>query len=216
MLPWLLSQTKSHLSAKWAQMDALNIPETFLRPEIGMNPVHEPLVRRDLTAKLDITAGYIWEEVGLALAELWGTEDAAWVKVNLDFTIRRVVARAANRVIVGDELCTFNIHLCTSFSHTDLHSQRPKHGVYRRFNPLCHASINVGSSDESLPTLAHTSRWFHFYNSNQDGLQKVFKIPSPNIFRSCRRQDQPSSTPFQLVARVQLSNLSILFSRADA
>lgn len=52
-IQWLLSQPENHLSAKSAQMDALNIPMTFLRPEIGLNPVHEPLVRKKLTAHLD-------------------------------------------------------------------------------------------------------------------------------------------------------------------
>lgn len=72
MLQWILSQPDSHLSAKWAQLDALNILDTFLRPEIGMNPVHEPLVRRNLTAHLDQIAGHMWDEVGLALEDLSG------------------------------------------------------------------------------------------------------------------------------------------------
>lgn len=111
MLRWLISQPESHLSAKWAQMDALNIPTTFLRPEIGLNPVHEPLIRRDLTSHLDYICGELWGEVGLALQELWGKETEVWRQVNLDYTIRRVVARAANRVFVGDELCMFHFPL---------------------------------------------------------------------------------------------------------
>lgn len=86
-------------------MDALNIPTTFLLPEIGLNPVHEVIVRRNLTANLDRMAGYIAQEVGLALEELWGKDTEVWRKVNLDYTIRRVVARASNRVFVGDDLC---------------------------------------------------------------------------------------------------------------
>ncbi|KAI0902657.1 cytochrome P450 [Ustulina deusta] len=105
MLPWLVSQPETSLSAKWAQMDALNIPTTFLRPEIGLNPVHEPVVRRDLTAHLDQLEAAIWEEVGLALEMVWGNDSQSWREVNLDHTIRRVVARAANRVFVGNELC---------------------------------------------------------------------------------------------------------------
>lgn len=112
MLSWLQSRPESHLSAKWAQMDALNIPQTFLRPEIGLNPIHEPLVRRELTAHLDHVAGIIWEEVGLALKELWGTETESWSEINLDYTIRRVVARAANRVFVGDDLCRSFVQIC--------------------------------------------------------------------------------------------------------
>lgn len=105
MLEWLVSQPESHLSAKSAQMDALNIPMTFLRAEIGLNPVHEPLIRRNLTANLDQITSHVSDEVGLALEELWGRERETWKAVNLDYTIRRVVARAANRVFVGDELC---------------------------------------------------------------------------------------------------------------
>lgn len=105
MLQWLIAQPESHLSAKWAQMDALNIPTTFLREDIGLNPVHEVLVRRNLTAHLDRIAGDCWEEVGLALRDFWGNDSETWREVNLDHTIRRVVARASNRIFVGEELC---------------------------------------------------------------------------------------------------------------
>ncbi|KAI1815749.1 cytochrome P450 [Poronia punctata] len=105
LLQWLISQPEAHLSAKWAQLDALNIPATFLRPEIGVDPVHEPLIRRNLTAHLDDIAGDVWEEVGLALELAWGNDTNSWRRVNLDHTVRRVVARAANRVFVGDDLC---------------------------------------------------------------------------------------------------------------
>jgi hypothetical protein len=97
-LPWLQSQPESHLSTKWAQMDALNIPETFLRPEIGLNPVYEPLVRREPTAHLERIAGPICEEVELSLKEFWGMDTGEWKEVNLDFILRRVVASATNRI----------------------------------------------------------------------------------------------------------------------
>ncbi|KAK8017153.1 P450 monooxygenase [Apiospora marii] len=121
MLPWLLAQPEHHLSAKWAQLDALNIPQTFLRPDIGIHPVHEPLIRRTLTAHLDGIAGALHEEVALALDELWGTSKGnteAWREVNLDYTIRRVVARASNRVFVGLPLCRNNDYIenCISYA----------------------------------------------------------------------------------------------------
>lgn len=106
MLPWLVSQPESLLSAKHAQLDALNISTTFLRPEIGEDPQHEPLVRRELTAHLDAVEASMWDEVGAALGQLWG-EDAeeGWRKVNLDDTVKHVVARASNRIFIGRELC---------------------------------------------------------------------------------------------------------------
>jgi hypothetical protein len=69
MLPWLVSEPENHVSAKWAQMDALNITITFLRADIGLNPVQEPLIRQNLTAHLDHIVGDVWEEVELALEE---------------------------------------------------------------------------------------------------------------------------------------------------
>lgn len=119
MLQWLISQPESRLSAKWAQMDALNIPTTFLRPEIGLNPVHEPLVRRNLISHLDHIAGDIWEEAGMALEDLWGKDTDAWKKVNLDYTVRRVVARASNRIFVGEELCKSAKETCVSLTNVN-------------------------------------------------------------------------------------------------
>jgi hypothetical protein len=124
MLKWLVSQPESHLSAKWAQMNALNILTTFLRADIGLNPVHEPLVRRNLNAHLDRIAGVVSEEVGLALEELWGQETEIWREISLDYTIRRVVARAANRVFVGDELCRFGMYCGTYNTDTSKRSQQ--------------------------------------------------------------------------------------------
>ncbi|QKX59125.1 uncharacterized protein TRUGW13939_06256 [Talaromyces rugulosus] len=117
MLEWLVSQPESHLSAKSAQMDALNIPLTFLRAEIGLNPVHEPLIRRNLTAHLDQITSHIWDEVGLVLEELWGQDTEVWREVNLDYTIRHVVARASNRVFVGGELCRNNDYIESSLRY---------------------------------------------------------------------------------------------------
>ncbi|KAI1153114.1 cytochrome P450 [Nemania diffusa] len=95
MLQWVISQPETSLSAKWAQLDALNIPITFLRSEIGTDPLHEPVVRRDLTANLDRLEDVIWEEVGSSLELIWGKQ-RFWCEVNLDHTIRR---------IVGSSLC---------------------------------------------------------------------------------------------------------------
>ncbi|KAK8076769.1 hypothetical protein PG994_004041 [Apiospora phragmitis] len=119
MLPWLLAQPEHRLSARWAQLDALNTPLTFLRADIGVNPVHEPLVRRNLMAHLDGIAGLLHEEVALALDDLWaGNSEEAWREVNLDYTIRRVVARASNRIFVGLPLCRGNDYIenCISYS----------------------------------------------------------------------------------------------------
>lgn len=113
MLPWLVSQPESLLSAKHAQLDALNIAITFLRPEIGEEPHHEPVVRRELTTHLDAVEACMWDEVGAALGELWGQDPKhGWKEVNLEYTVRRIVARASNRILVGRELCE-SCHLFT-------------------------------------------------------------------------------------------------------
>lgn len=74
MLPWLVSQPQSLLSAKHAQLDALNTSTMFLCLEIGGEPHHEPLVRRELTAHLDAVEASMWDEVGAALGQLWGED----------------------------------------------------------------------------------------------------------------------------------------------
>jgi hypothetical protein len=114
MLPWLVAQPENDLSAKWAQLDALNIPTTFLRAEIGINPAHEPLVRRDLTAHLDAVEADMWDEIGHALEDVWHGGNDDWHEVDLDETIRRVVARASNRIFVGPELCMSMTHIVYS------------------------------------------------------------------------------------------------------
>ncbi|KAI1824870.1 cytochrome P450 [Xylaria intraflava] len=106
MLRWLISQPESILSAKLAQMGAFSFRATFLRPGIIENPIHETLIARKLTVHLlDRIEGDVWEEVGLALELLWGKDTQSWQEMNMVHTICRVIARATNRFVVGEELC---------------------------------------------------------------------------------------------------------------
>ena len=107
LIPWILDQSESHLSAKYAQIDAVDATHTMLRPELVLQPIHESIIRRDMKNHLSELAPGIHDEVEHAMAELWGQGTAEFNSVNLDRTIREIVTRASNRAFIGLPICGY-------------------------------------------------------------------------------------------------------------
>lgn len=105
MVPWLISQPEHILSAKFAQIDAIEGTHTMLQPEVVLQPVHEPIIRRDLKNRLNDLIPDMADEIATAVDEIWGKEKHSFRRVNLDHTVREIVTRVSNRAFVGLPLC---------------------------------------------------------------------------------------------------------------
>lgn len=103
MREWILSQPERHLSTTLAQRDVLNSLTTFLSAQVALTPNPQPI--RNLAVHQEAVAHQMSEEVELALTDLLGRDSEQFRNVNIDFVVRRVIARTVSRVFVGPELC---------------------------------------------------------------------------------------------------------------
>lgn len=66
---------------------------------------HIDVVRRQLTRRLPLLTTDVYEELRLAIKDVWNASEGEWTSVNAYPTCMRIVSRAANRVFAGKELC---------------------------------------------------------------------------------------------------------------
>ena len=110
-IPWLIEQPDSVLSAKSAQFDQMEATTTLMCPALMTNPIHEGIIRRELKGQLNALTADMMDEVGYAMDDIWGLKNDDWKPVNLDQTLKTIVARASNRVLVGLPLCEYCVCL---------------------------------------------------------------------------------------------------------
>ncbi|KAI5993498.1 cytochrome P450 [Pisolithus albus] len=96
--------TDDELSLVEAVNDTIKI-DYLIGPAISADPYHIPLARIRLSRKLGLYYPDMKDEVYNAFEEVLGLKDNAWKSVVAVETIRQIVCRASNRVIVGLPLC---------------------------------------------------------------------------------------------------------------
>ena len=93
------------LNTKEVHSDALEADYTMLNPEIVRHPVHEDVIRKDLTRQLGSLTTEIMEELGSGFDQYWGFDTENWKEACVFENMMRIIARTSNRVIVGLPLC---------------------------------------------------------------------------------------------------------------
>lgn len=104
-IPWLLSQPEHVLNTKEVHRDSLEADYTMLNPEIVRHPVHEDVIRRDLTRQLGSLTMEIMEELGNGFDRYWGFDTENWKEACVYDNMMKIIARTSNRIIVGLPLC---------------------------------------------------------------------------------------------------------------
>ena len=104
-IPWLVRQPEILLSAKWAQIDAVEATTTMLRSTVASNPVHEEIIKRELKLHLDSLIPEMMDEIQSAMDQLISPNESGFQEFNLDETIRETITRVSNRAFVGLPLC---------------------------------------------------------------------------------------------------------------
>lgn len=75
------------------------------RPEVYLRPIHLGVVKHQLTRKLSSFSDDLFREMIAAFAATWGNDRQRFTKVPVYQSCIKIVSRAANRVLSGDELC---------------------------------------------------------------------------------------------------------------
>lgn len=68
-------------------------------------PLQFDVLRRQLTRKLPLLTGPVYDELDRGFKQYWGTDTESWVEVEAFPTCLKLVTRAANRVFCGAEIC---------------------------------------------------------------------------------------------------------------
>jgi len=102
---WITDQADHILNANEMQREVLQSDYTFLDSTLARNPIHDLVIRRDLTRYLGVLIPDIEEELNVGVDELWGKDTEKWSEVVVFSTMLKIVARTSNRVFVGLPLC---------------------------------------------------------------------------------------------------------------
>jgi len=102
---WIVDQAEHVLNANEMQREVLQTDYTLLDSTLARNPIHELVVRRDLTRYLGALIPDIEDELKVGVDELWGKDTEKWTDVVVFSTMMKIVARTSNRLFVGLPLC---------------------------------------------------------------------------------------------------------------
>jgi hypothetical protein len=107
MIPWLSKQPSAQLNAKDCTFENMQFAYTVQHPEITHNDLLDLMIKRDLTKSVGHLNDVVVEELQGAMQELFETNIDAegWTRISVWDAMIKTVARSANRVFVGPELC---------------------------------------------------------------------------------------------------------------
>ncbi len=80
------------------QLDSLQTDFSLLDPTMARNPIHEGIIKRDLTQNLGSLISDVIEELQVGFDEYWGKNTDDWKDAGVFRTMLTIVARAFNRV----------------------------------------------------------------------------------------------------------------------
>jgi cytochrome P450 len=104
-MAWLLEQPDSVLSTSELHADILAGPYAFTHADILRDPYHERVIHRSLARRIGPLIMDVWDELGCAIDETWGTDTEQWKEVCVFDNMMHVIARASNRVFIGLPHC---------------------------------------------------------------------------------------------------------------
>lgn len=101
---WIAEQPESNLSVHGQLKDNMALDHGMLDEAILRAPIHEMVIRNELTRTLGTTLEPVREELLQSLDAFWGTS-TEWHDVVVWESLTRVVSRTSNRIFVGSTLC---------------------------------------------------------------------------------------------------------------
>jgi hypothetical protein len=78
---WIVDQPDSVLYAK--EMQVVPTDLSLLDPTMARNPIHEGIIKRDLTQNLGSLIPDVFEELQVGFDEYWGTDTEDWKDVGV-------------------------------------------------------------------------------------------------------------------------------------
>ncbi|KAJ9648987.1 hypothetical protein H2199_000900 [Coniosporium tulheliwenetii] len=115
-ISWFFKQPEDVLSNKVVQASLLEAPYV-ISDRLFENPLHNDIIRKDLTRNLESLTPGIVEEINVSLDEVWGTDTETWREVKVLETMQKLAVRTASRALVGLPLCRNEVYLKNAIHH---------------------------------------------------------------------------------------------------
>ncbi|KAF4635674.1 hypothetical protein G7Y89_g2420 [Cudoniella acicularis] len=106
--PWSPGWTRNpkiSSNAKECTFENMMFKHTVEHPEITHNDMLDKIISKDLTKTIGSLNKELMEEIALSFESIWGTDTENWKEVVVWDTMIKTIARTANRIFVGPELC---------------------------------------------------------------------------------------------------------------
>jgi hypothetical protein len=104
-MQWLLEQPDQVLSTSEFHRDTLLGDYNFTHKHLLEDPWHEHVIHRSLARHIQPLIMDMWDELGHAMDETWGTDTTTWKEITVMENLMVLIARASNRMFVGLPLC---------------------------------------------------------------------------------------------------------------
>lgn len=115
-ISWFFRQPEDVLTNKVVQASFLGAPYV-MSDHLFENPLHNDIIRKDLTRNLESLTPDIIEEINTSLDKVWGTDTEIWKEVKVLETMQGLAVRTASRALVGMPLCRNEAYLKNAIYH---------------------------------------------------------------------------------------------------
>ena len=100
----ILNMHEDEIEAMDSQNETLQAPYTVQDKEVYVNSIHFNVVNKQLTRDIPVFIESIAQELALGFERDWGIS-TEWTSVGAWDTCQKIVARTANRVFLGTDIC---------------------------------------------------------------------------------------------------------------
>lgn len=90
----------------------------FTDKTLLIDPYHEHVVHRNLPRRVGELVDEMWDEIVLALDDIWGTDESQYKEIGVFDSVIRIIGRVSNRMFVGTPACRNSEYLdaCVGFA----------------------------------------------------------------------------------------------------
>lgn len=226
-LLWMLDQPDTVLDHKQDLADSWLLEHTFMTRGVTENPIHEKVLSGKFTGRLGDLAPELMATIDQSVTAALGHDTASWKEVNIQSTMRALVAKSTNRAMLGEGMAENQrlIDTALAFALDMMASVAMLQLVWKPLRPLAALLI-------TLPNRLHSWKFHRILKpeieqrvglcQNQRSVsQKRAGLEPEDLLQLLISQAQQLGDPFlcetdTLAARILILNFAAVFTTTFA
>ncbi|KAL0062050.1 hypothetical protein AAF712_011128 [Marasmius tenuissimus] len=223
LIPWLSQQPAHTMNAKDCTFENMQFAYTVQHPEITHNDLLDLMIKRDLTKSVGNLNDEIVQEIQECMEELFGGDvegggEAEWREVGVWDSMIKLVARSANRVFVGPELCKNDEYLmsCVRWTRDIQVSGAIMHMIPKFLKPYVARLATIPNRRDTATNLKHSLPLVEqrIADMTRKLNDKTFDYEAPDelltwmIQESFKRSTESERSAYSLAYRLLLLNFA--------